>query len=56
MAVATVQPLAHARGSFGKNPGTLRGTLGNTFRTNLRQQCSRVFSRTLTRVVRLECP
>src|ERR1051326_8588538 len=31
-----------------KNPGTLRGSFGNTFRANVRQPCSRVFSQSLT--------
>jgi hypothetical protein len=33
---------------LGKNPGTLRGSFGNTFRANVRQQCPRVFSQSLT--------
>src|ERR1041385_3013653 len=34
--------------TLGKTSGTLRGSFGNTFRANVRQQCPRVFSQSLT--------
>jgi len=37
----------------GKNPGTLRGSLGNSFRGNVQQQCPRVFSRSRKQAVLL---